>query len=146
MSFTDSSNTAMRMFLENMVGEAFLAKSVGMEVSPSKVVDATLPQVLRIANESLPLARVMDTSDLVLHAEGPGASSDLPWLSALSWLTATAETNLRRLSSALFDLLGADGRTLAKSLDLRLTGLAPGSIWLGVKLMPRPGLAHGRAL
>lgn len=138
MSFSNSTNEALRVFLENMVGEGLLMKEAGMDFTPAQVVNASLGQIIKIAEESLPLARVMDESDLVLHAEGPGAAHHLPWLSALNWITTTAETNLRRLSASLFDLLGADGKTLAKSLDLRLSGVAPGSLWVGVKLMPPP--------
>jgi len=88
--------------------------------------------------DELPVARVLDNSDIVLRAEGPGAAHDFPWLSALNWVSATAETNIRHLSSALFDLLGADGKALVKTLDLRLSGVAQGSLLLGVKLMPPP--------
>lgn len=138
MSYKKSSDDAMRVFLENMVGAGLLAKELGMDVTPSKIVDASFSQLMKIAQESLPLARVMDESDLVLHAEGPGATHDLPWLSALNWITATADSNLRYLSSAMFDLLGSDGNTLSKAIDLRLTGIAPGSLWVGVKMMPPP--------
>ena len=86
--------------------------------------------------EDYPLAGLLDSSDLLFHAEGPGAAHNLPWLSSLNWLTSTAENNLRKLSAAAFDVMGTDGKTLAKSLDFRLSGIAPGSIWLGIKLMP----------
>jgi hypothetical protein len=138
MSYKKSSDDAMRVFLENMVGAGLLAKELGMDVTPSGIVDASFSQVMKIAQESLPLARVMDESDLVLHAEGPGAAHDLPWLSALNWITATADSNLRHLSSAMFDLFGTDGKALSKAMDLRLTGIAPGSLWVGVKMMPPP--------
>lgn len=138
MSYKKSSDDAMRVFLENMVGAGLLAKELGMDVTPSGIVDASFSQIMKIAQESLPLARVMDESDLVLHAEGPGATHDLPWLSAINWITATADSNLRHLSSAMFDLFGTDGNTLSKAMDLRLTGIAPGSLWVGVKMMPPP--------
>lgn len=138
MSFLESTHNAMRVFLENMVAEGLLAKQIGLDVTPKKIVDASLEQIMRIAQESLPLSRVVDTSDLVLHAEGPGATYDLPWLSALNWITSTTENNLRRLSTATLDLLGADSKALSKAIDLRLTGMAPGSLWIGVKIMPPP--------
>lgn len=138
MSYKESSDEAMRVFLENMVGAGLLAKELGMDATPSRIVDASFSQIMKIAQESLPLARVMDESDLVLHAEGPGAMHDLPWLSSLNWITTTAASNLRHLSSSMLDLLGADGKALSKAIDLRLTGMAPGSLWIGVKMMPPP--------
>lgn len=138
MSYRDNTLEAMRAFLENMVAEGLLAKSLGLDATPKEVVGASLSQIIKIAEENFPLARVMDSSDLVLHAEGPGAAHDLPWLSALTWITSTAESNLRRLSAAVFDLVGADGKSLSKAMDMRLSGMAPGSLWIGVKLMPPP--------
>ena len=74
MTFSESTRDAMRVFLENMVGSSLLAKDVGLEVDPSKVVDTTIDQIIKIAEETLPLSRIMDSSDIVLHAEGPGAA------------------------------------------------------------------------
>ena len=138
MKYKESADKAMRVFLENMVGAGLLAKELGVVTTPSGIVDASLSQIMKIALESLPRARVMDESDLVLHAEGPGATHDLPWLTSLNWVTATADKNLRHLSSAIFDLFGTDGKALSKAMDLRLTGIAPGSLWVGVKMMPPP--------
>ncbi len=138
MSYKESANDAMRIFLENMVGVGLLAKEIGMDATPSRIVDTSLSQIMKIAQESLSLARVMDESDLVLHAEGPGAIHDLPWLSALNWITTTAESNLRYLSSVMFDLSRSDSKALTKAIDLRLTGMAPGSLWVGIKMMPPP--------
>ena len=129
---------SMRVFLENMVAEGFLARESGLDVTPQQIVAATIGQIDKIARESYPLHQVMSRSDIVFHAEGPGAASGMPWLSALNWLGRTAEGNLRKLSAALFDILGSEGASLAKNLDMRLSGLAPGSLWMGVKLMPVP--------
>lgn len=97
-----------------------------------------LDMLRHLYQDELPVARVLDDSDIVLRAEGPGAAQDLPWLTALNWVSSTAESNIRHLSSAVFDLLGSDGKALSKSLDLRLSGIAKGSLLFGVKLMPPP--------
>ena len=139
MNWGDSPKDSMRLFLENMVAEGFLAREVGLAVSPQQIVSTTLDQIDQIARESYPLYQVMSQSDLVFHAEGPGAAQGLPWISALNWLASTAEANLRRLAAAVFDLRGAQGKSLSRKLDLRLSGLAPGSLWMGVKFMPSAG-------
>lgn len=138
MNHSEASQHALRVFLENMVAGGFLAKEHGFDISPKSIVDSTFEQILKISEDSLPLARIMDQSDLVMHAEGPGAAQGMPWLSALNWICSTAETGIKRLSSSFFDLSGADGKKLARNLDLRLPGMAPGSIWIGVKVEP-PG-------
>lgn len=138
MNHTESSLDTMRVFLENMIGEANLARSVGVELSPEQIVGASIDKIRKIAEESLPLAKLLDASDIVFHAEGPGASHDLPWLSSLNWITTSIERNLRKLSGSVLELFDKDGATLSRKLDFRLTGMAPGSIWVGTKLVP-PG-------
>lgn len=136
MNYSESSKQALRVFLENMVAGGFLAKEHGIDVTPKSIVDTTFDQIIKIAEGSIPLANIMDKSDLIMHAEGPGAAHGMPWLSAINWMFSTAENGIKRLSSSFFDLSGADGKKLARNLDLRLPGIAPGSIWIGVKIEP----------
>jgi hypothetical protein len=139
MIWDGTPKNSMRVFLENTVEVGLQACKQGLEVSPSLLVGSILDQIDKIARESYPLHQVMSQSDIVFHAEGPGAAQGLPWISALNWLASTAEGNLRKLSAAIFDLRGADGKALSRKLDLRLSGLAPGSLWMGIKFMPTTG-------
>lgn len=134
MSQQDNTLQQTRMFLENMVGLAVNAKMAGLELTTEQVVEPTLAKIVEIAELHFPLAKVLDNSDLVLHAEGPGAGHAMPWLSALNWVTSTAETNIRKLATAFFDMKGADGKSLARRVDPRLTGIASGSLWVGIRL------------
>lgn len=85
----------------------------------------------RIYDDDYPLANIMDHADLVVHAEGPSASNALPRLNALNWITVTADKQLRILARALFDLSDKDSRQFAQTIDLRLAGLAKGSLYAG---------------
>ena len=134
MSQQDNTLQQTRMFLENMVGLAVNAKMAGLELTTEQVVEPTLAIIVVFAELHFPLAKVLDNSDLVLHAEGPGAGHAMPWLSALNWVTSTAETNIRKLATAFFDMKGADGKSLARRVDPRLTGIASGSLWVGIRL------------
>jgi hypothetical protein len=134
MSQHDHTVEETKMFLENMVGFALNARAAGIEVTPQQVVASTLSKIVEIAEQHFPLARVLDSSDLVLHAEGPGAAQSMPWLSALNWMTTTAESNVRKVAAAYFDMRGANGKEIARKMDPRLTGIAPGSLWMGIKL------------
>ncbi len=136
MSHEEFARQSARMFLENMVAESFLARDVGMVVTPAQVVDSTLAKVMKIAERDLPLARLMDSSDMLIHAEGPGAIHGMPWLKAVTWLLEMANDNIRRLAVAAIDLWGGDGKAVARHLDLRIPGMVPGSVWVGIKLMP----------
>lgn len=134
MSQHDDTVAQTRMFLENMVSLAMNASQAGLSVTPSQVVDSTLGKLIELAEQHFPLAKVIDHSDLVLHAEGPGASHNLPWLAALNWVTSTAESSIKRLATAYFDMKGANGKQIVKHMSPRLTGVAPGSLWVGVSL------------
>ncbi|QFY42961.1 hypothetical protein F6R98_10335 [Candidatus Methylospira mobilis] len=89
--------------------------------------------------EEYPLARLLENSDLVFHAEGPDTKGYLPSIHAINWLVGGAEKQLRLLAKAIFDLTESSANHLAKNLDIRLTGFAPGSIYAGVKLQPGDG-------
>ena len=136
MTHRESAYDTIRVFLENMVTEGLLAKETGVDATPRQIVDATFEQIIKIAEKNLPLAHLLDNSDLVFHAEGRGVTQIMPWLSSLTWLTSTVEQNLRRLSAAVIDLLGANGTKLSRQIDLRVTGIAPGSLWFGTKIQP----------
>lgn len=86
----------------------------------------------------LPLARMLDNSDLIVHLEGPAVRDEAPQLAAVNWLAATALKSLRSLSAGVFDLTGHDARAFMRLLDLRLTGFAPGSLYAGFALRAPP--------
>jgi len=90
----------------------------------------------KLYSEDLPLARLLDGSDIMLHAEGPSTSDSSPTLHAVNWLCQTAEKQLKSLAKATFDLSNDSAAKLANQLDLRLTGFAPGSIYVGFRLEP----------
>lgn len=90
----------------------------------------------QLYSEDYPLARLLDTSDLLIQAEGPGLRDNLPWLRAAAWLCDVADKQLRHLVLATMDLAENIKHGLAKHINLRLTGLAPGSLYAGFKLMP----------
>ncbi len=136
MSWTENADHTLRMLLENMVAEGLLAKQVGLDATPAQIVGASHEMLLDVINCSLPLAKIMDTSDLVLHAEGPSVKDASPKLQAFNWLTSTAERTIRRMSGNLFDLSSRDAKQLSRSLDLRLTGIAHGSLYAGFLIEP----------
>lgn len=138
MSWSEQADKTLNMLLENMVAEGTLAQRLGIEAHPAIIVGASREMLLEVIRTSLPLAHIMDTSDLVLHAEGPAVREASPKLSAVNWLTGTAESVIRRLSGSLFDLADKDAKRLARTLDLRFTGFAPGSLYAGVAIQPPP--------
>lgn len=139
MSNEQHAISAAKMFMENMVAEALLAQRVGLKVDPGEVVNASFSAIGDSLSDTLGLARLMDQSDVLLHAEGPGAAHGMPWIGALNWLLHSAEQNIRRLTAATIDLWGGDGKSLGRKVDLRVPGVVPGSLWIGVKIMAPAG-------
>lgn len=136
MSWRDNAIAKARMFLENDFALVLALQEAGQGISPRQATDLAIGKLVEIAETSFPLARVMDQSDIVFHAEGPGASRTMPRLSAFNWMAHTVNTTLKVLSTAVFDVLGSDGKKLARNLDFRVPGIAHASLWMGVKLMP----------
>lgn len=125
-----------RALLENMVAMAQMAPTVGVAATPAQIVSATLPELQDVIHVSFPLAHINQSSDLVVHAEGPALSQASPRLGAFNVLMRTAQASLRLLSAGLFSLLERDAKTFMQLLDLRLTGMAPGSLYLGFAIAP----------
>ena len=98
---------------------------------------ADSPYMLKLAKfyaENLSLAKLVDSSDLLLHAEGPGAANHTPRLGAVNWLCTSAEKQIRRLMKAMLPMMHGGNQRALRDLDLRLTGLAPGSLYAGFAL------------
>lgn len=93
-----------------------------------------MQQLAHFYLENLPLARLLDSSDLLLHAEGPAAASARPRLNAVNWLCSTVERRIKAMVEALLPMAHKAGQIAARQVDLRLTGLAPGSLYAGFSL------------
>ncbi|MBI6780549.1 hypothetical protein [Pseudomonas syringae] len=104
------------------------------QVDVSGAINQLKKMIETIYVEEMPLARILDTSDLVMHAEGPSTASAAPGLHAFNWLCGAAEKQIRALARSIFDLSEIDSKFFAKRLDLRFSGFAPGSIYAGFSL------------
>lgn len=121
--------------LEAAVGHA--RNSTLAELREMDFFSAGSPYMQRLVDfyrENISLARLLDSSDLLLHAEGPGAADHSPSLNAVNWLCSGAEQQIRHLMGAMLPMALKDVRAATRDLDLRLTGLAPGSLYAGFSL------------
>jgi hypothetical protein len=89
--------------------------------------------------EEYQLAKISATSDIVIHAEGP-STVDFPVLSLVSALFLDIGKQFRTLAKSVLPLSLDDIRGAMKKLDIRLTGLAPGSIYAGFAINNPPPL------
>jgi hypothetical protein len=81
--------------------------------------------------DSMPLAGLMDKSDILFHAEGPGARHHAAFSNAVAWLCEEVERRLRQLAMASTGLVGAQADAAEHDLRVLLNGMAPGSLWAG---------------
>jgi len=107
------------------------------ELRAMNFMAADSPYMVKLAqlySESLALAKLLDSSDLLLHAEGPGAADHSPRLGAVNWLCNGAEKHIKSLMGAMLPMAKKTNKMALRDLDLRLTGLVPGSLYAGFAL------------
>lgn len=114
------------------------------QADPNLVLSSESPYfdlLRRLYEEEYPLAKLSVSSDLIVHAEGPSADEELPQLSIVSWLFSGVDKQIKALAKSVLHLSLEDERGALKALDIRLTGMAPGSIYAGFavnRLRPSP--------
>lgn len=135
MNIDDQTREVARSRIRQFAAALSLAEKRGYEVT-DELLESLYAGIERSYLEDAPRGRLLASSDFVVHAEGPGAAHDGPWLSALNWLSGTAERALKTMASNWFEMKNADGASLVKHLDLRLSGMASGSLWLGFRIEP----------
>jgi hypothetical protein len=97
----------------------------------------------KLYGEDYQLSLLMDRSDLIFHAEGPATSGEMPRLKAVNWLCSGVDRNLRRLAEAVLQMRFDAADKVASDIDLRLTGMAPGSLYMGFAIAPPSKALNG---
>jgi len=95
----------------------------------------------QLYSEEYAAAKLRDSSDLVLRAEGPGADHLAPSLQSFTWLSEHVRVQLRKLTEAVLPLAAVDSKKIAKRMGWTFTGYAPGSIMVGYALQTPPRIA-----
>lgn len=91
----------------------------------------------QLYEEELPLARVLDNSDLVARFEGQVVNVESPPVSVVTYAFDTLRSQVQKVAKAIAGLSDSVGH-FPRSLDLGLSGLARGSLVVGVRIQP-PG-------
>lgn len=119
----DQMRAALAMAPDDNARECFLADNPYLDILD------------RLYSEEFQLGRLLDTADLIFHAEGPSAK-DMPQLHDFNWMCANAEKNLRGMGASVLQLATADAKKIARDIDIRLAGMAPGGLYVGFALSP----------
>ncbi len=87
-----------------------------------------------IYSEDFPLAKAKDSADLFLHVEGSGVK-DIPRLSFVSSLFDNMKVQVRDLTKVIAGI-DPHRRTPLREIDLGVSGLAKGSLFVGFAVTP----------
>lgn len=102
-------------------------------------------KLAEVYGDNLPLAQLMDNSDLILHAEGPAARHHAAGSGAVAWLCSEAEKRIRQLGVVALKVTGESIQAVEKDLRILLNGLAPGSLYLGFSIDSAQRMAGNQA-
>lgn len=104
----------------------------------SAVLRPLFDKLRKLYVDDLPLVKLRECSDVIIHVEGKDIHGENPQLKAVNWLGRTVRTQFSKLATAA--LPGADKRSnvAAKEAQWEITGLVPGSIFMGFALHRTP--------
>lgn len=121
------------IWIDQMAGLIALADRLG---KPRPNLTAYQHQIAQLYGEELELARLLDTSDIIIHANGTAIQNHRADLGAVAFLFSNVEKQIKRLAQSVLHLGFADSKRAMSLLDVRLTGIAPGSIYAGFVIEP----------
>jgi hypothetical protein len=123
--------------------------AVALQVQRDQGVDMTQfiagyrAMLNELYSESVPLAGLMDTSDLIFHAEGPAAQHHAAFSTTVAWLCEEVERRIKQLAMASLGLAGTEADAAERDLRILLNGMAPGSLWAGFSVDSATRMASG---
>lgn len=119
----------VRLIHNEIASVTALCKTHGLPVPSHSMLESLIE---RLYEDEFELAKLLDDSDIVLHAEGTSTQSKNPRLDIVTWLLDKANQEFNSLIKNTFAL---EGESYRDNVNFELTGLAPGSIYAGFKLI-----------
>lgn len=92
-------------------------------------------EIEKLYETEFPLARAMDESDIVFHLEGPALRDHTPKLKLIEMIFANIRQQVFSVAKAVAQL-GNDANITDRDVELSLSALAPGSLYIGIKAEP----------
>lgn len=131
-TWADQVNRRARLLMDQVIAARLSAQESGVDLG--WLEQQYRDRIAQLYAEEFASARLRDTSDLIVRAEGPGADHEAPSLHSFTWLTDHIRNQLARLSTAVLPLAVADAKRARKRLRWSFMGYAPGSIMMGFAL------------
>lgn len=139
-AWVDNIHKRAQILVEQIVSARAVAAS--SEIDLSGIERQSMELLDRLYREDFPAAQLHDVSDIVLHAEGPGADHIAPSLHSFNWITTHIREQLKKLSASVIPMSAGDVEKIAKDVEWSFNGYAPGSIMVGFSLV-RPASMNG---
>lgn len=87
----------------------------------------------------MPMARLLDRADLVAWFEGKAVQGDTPPVDTVKYACETLRQQIQQITKAMIGLTAETRPHWSAGLELGLSGLAKGSLIMGVQLQSEPG-------
>jgi hypothetical protein len=128
-TFDAAARERIRFIQDRLLAAARWAERSGVDDAATEFLVRPYRRLLdEMYQRDLPLARLADASDLLLHVRGPAASGPTPRVSVLTRLLGGTRDQVTRLAKQLG---GVTTVRVPSALDLGFVGLAEGSLYIG---------------
>jgi hypothetical protein len=127
--WTDETRRGIRQLQDGLRFTAQWAQQSGADASVTELLLQPYREMIETLYErDLPLAKLADGSDLLLHVHGPAATGPSPRVSVLSRLLTHTRDQVTRLAK---QIAGVTTIRVPTSLDMDFVGVAGGSLFIG---------------
>jgi len=141
-SWIENAEARAHIVLGQLAAAMALAPKAGL--SPEEVARPYMDLLDDLYKNEMPMARLMDTSDLIVELKGPAVDSDSPALRVVSGAFFTIREEAQRVTRAIVGLSGnKKAPRIPSAFELALTGLARGSLNVGVRVSRPSEVALG---
>jgi len=128
-TFTAVAREQIRFIQDRLLATARWANGSGVDEAAAELLIQPYRRLLdEIYQRDLPLAKLADESDLLLHVRGPAASAPTPRISVITRLLGGTRDQVTRLAKQLG---GVTTVRVPAALDMGFVGLAEGSLYIG---------------
>jgi hypothetical protein len=128
-TFTAAAREQIRFIQDRLLAAARWADGSGVDRNATEFLVQPYRRLLdEMYERDLPLAKLADQSDLLLHVRGPAASAPTPRVSVVTRLLSGTRDQVTRLAKQLG---GVTTIRVPAALDMGLVGLAEGSLYIG---------------
>lgn len=131
-AWTETVEAKARIIHAQMAAARALAESTGHD--PDAVDGPYLALLGQLYREEYLFAQLVDDSDLVARFEGPAVAGKVPTINLVTTMCTTLRKQIQGVAKGIIGLTTDERVRWPAALDLRLSGMAPGSLVVGVSI------------